>query len=232
MNNTSVLVVEDDQSIRNLLETTLKSHNYKFFTAPYGTTAIREASTHNPDVIFLDLGLPDMDGVAIIRKVRSWSNVPIIVISARTDDDDKIAALDAGADDYLTKPFSIVELLGRLRVVERHITTQPLNPTTDSVFVNGPMKIDYASGTVSIDGEDLHLTPIEFKLLTLLSRNVGRVLTHNYITQQIWGTKTNKDIASLRVFMATLRKKLEAKENSPQFIQTHIGVGYRMLKVE
>ncbi len=232
MNNTSVLVVEDDQSIRNLLETTLKSHNYKFYTAPDGASAIREASTHNPDVIFLDLGLPDMDGVEIIRKVRSWSNVPIIVISARTDDDDKIAALDAGADDYLTKPFSIVELLARLRVVERHISTTPLNPTSDSIFINGPMKIDYASGTVSINGEDLHLTPIEFKLLTLLSRNVGRVLTHNYITQQIWGSKTNKDIASLRVFMATLRKKLEAKENSPQFIQTHIGVGYRMLKVD
>ena len=232
MNNTSVLVVEDDQSIRNLLETTLKSHNYKFYTAPDGASAIREASTHNPDVIFLDLGLPDMDGVEIIRKVRSWSNVPIIVISARTDDDDKIAALDAGADDYLTKPFSIVQLLARLRVVERHISTTPLNPTSDSIFINGPMKIDYASGTVSINGEDLHLTPIEFKLLTLLSRNVGRVLTHNYITQQIWGSKTNKDIASLRVFMATLRKKLEAKENSPQFIQTHIGVGYRMLKVD
>ena len=232
MNNTSVLVVEDDQSIRNLLETTLKSHNYKFYTAPDGASAIREASTHNPDVIFLDLGLPDMDGVEIIRKVRSWSNVPIIVISARTDDDDKLAALDAGADDYLTKPFSIVELLARLRVVERHISTTPLNPTSDSIFINGPMKIDYASGTVSINGEDLHLTPIEFKLLTLLSRNVGRVLTHNYITQQIWGSKTNKDIASLRVFMATLRKKLEAKENSPQFIQTHIGVGYRMLKVD
>lgn len=232
MNNTTVLVVEDDNSIRNLIGTTLKSHNYKYLIAPDGKTAILEASTHNPDVIFLDLGLPDMDGVDIIRKVRSWSNVPIIVISARADDEDKIAALDAGADDYLTKPFSIVELLARLRVVERHLSNQPQSAVSESVFTNGPLKIDYAAGTVKMDGNDLHLTPIEFKLLTLLSKNVGRVLTHNYITQQIWGSNMDNDIASLRVFMATLRKKLESKKGSPQFIQTHIGVGYRMLKVD
>ncbi|MBF0579894.1 response regulator transcription factor [Erysipelotrichaceae bacterium RD49] len=231
MNTTTVLVVEDDNSIRNLIGTTLKAHNYKYLMAPDGKTAILEASTHNPDVIFLDLGLPDMDGVDIIKKVRSWSNVPIIVISARTDDDDKIRALDAGADDYLTKPFSIVELLARLRVVERHLSTQPQAAQSKSVFVNGPLRVDYAAGCVTLNGEELHLTPIEFKLLTLLSKNVGRVLTHNYITQQIWGSNMDNDIASLRVFMATLRKKLE-KKGDIQFIQTHIGVGYRMLKVE
>lgn len=232
MNSTTVLVVEDDNSIRNLIGTTLKSHNYKYLMAPDGKTAILEASTHNPDVIFLDLGLPDMDGVDIIRKVRSWSNMPIIVISARADDDDKLAALDAGADDYLTKPFSIVELLARLRVVERHLSLQPQSAVSESVFVNGPLKVDYAAGWVTLNGDELHLTPIEFKLLTLLSKNVGRVLTHNYITQQIWGSNMDNDIASLRVFMATLRKKLENKKGSPQFIQTHIGVGYRMLKVD
>lgn len=232
MNSTTVLVVEDDNSIRNLIGTTLKSHNYKYLMAPDGKTAILEASIHNPDVIFLDLGLPDMDGVDIIRKVRSWSNMPIIVISARADDDDKLAALDAGADDYLTKPFSIVELLARLRVVERHLSLQPQSAVSESVFVNGPLKVDYAAGCVTLNGDELHLTPIEFKLLTLLSKNVGRVLTHNYITQQIWGSNMGNDIASLRVFMATLRKKLENKKGSPQFIQTHIGVGYRMLKVD
>ncbi len=231
MNTTTVLVVEDDNSIRNLIGTTLKAHNYKYLMAPDGKTAILEASTHNPDVIFLDLDLPDMDGVDIIKKVRSWSNVPVIVISARTDDEDKIRALDAGADDYLTKPFSIVELLARLRVVERHLSSQPQAAASKSVFVNGPLRIDYAAGCVTLNGEELHLTPIEFKLLTLLSKNVGRVLTHNYITQQIWGSNMDNDIASLRVFMATLRKKLEKKGNV-QFIQTHIGVGYRMLKVE
>lgn len=231
MNTTTVLVVEDDNSIRNLIGTTLKAHNYKYLMAPDGKTAILEASTHNPDVIFLDLGLPDMDGVDIIKKVRSWSNVPVIVISARTDDEDKIRALDAGADDYLTKPFSIVELLARLRVVERHLSSQPQAAASKSVFVNGPLRIDYAAGCVTLNGEELHLTPIEFNLLTLLSKNVGRVLTHNYITQQIWGSNMDNDIASLRVFMATLRKKLEKKGNV-QFIQTHIGVGYRMLKVE
>ena len=231
MNTTTVLVVEDDNSIRNLIGTTLKAHNYKYLMAPDGKTAILEASTHNPDVIFLDLDLPDMDGVDLIKKVRSWSNVPVIVISARTDDEDKIRALDAGADDYLTKPFSIVELLARLRVVERHLSSQPQAAASKSVFVNGPLRIDYAAGCVTLNGEELHLTPIEFKLLTLLSKNVGRVLTHNYITQQIWGSNMDNDIASLRVFMATLRKKLEKKGNV-QFIQTHIGVGYRMLKVE
>lgn len=232
MKTTTVLVVEDDNSIRNLIGTTLKSHDYQYLMACDGKSAILEASTHNPDVMFLDLGLPDIDGVQIIHKIRSWSNMPIIVISARSDDDDKLAALDAGADDYLTKPFSIVELLARLRVVERHLSNQSLPANNSAIFTNGPLTVDYAAGCALINNEELHLTPIEFKLLTLLSKNVGRVLTHNYITQKIWGSSSDNDIASLRVFMATLRKKLEQKKGSPQFIQTHIGVGYRMLKVD
>ena len=148
-----------------------------------------EASSHNPDIILLDLGLPDMEGVDVIKKIRTWSNMPIIVISARSEDSDKIEALDAGADDY-------------------------------------------TAGCTYMRGEELHLTPIEYKLLCLLSRNVGKVLTHTYITQQIWGRSSENDVASLRVFMATLRKKLESDKNEIQYIQTHIGIGYRMLRIE
>ena len=156
-----------------------------------------------------------------------------IVISARTEDSDKIGALDAGADDYLTKPFSVDELLARLRVTQRRLSLMKTNAAQDSpVFTNGLLKIDYAAGCAYLDGAELHLTPIEYKLLCLLSKNVGKVLTHTYITQQIWGSSWENDIASLRVFMATLRKKLENGKGGQQYIQTHIGIGYRMLRVE
>ena len=228
-----VLVVEDDPSVRNLITTTLETNDCKYLVAVNGDEALLEASTHNPDIILLDLGLPDMDGVDVIRKVRSWSNMPIIVISARSEDHDKIEALDAGADDYLTKPFSIEELLARLRVTQRRIAYMASGAQkTDPVFVNGKLRIDYASGCAYLDDQELHLTPIEYKLLCLLSHNLGKVLTHTYITQNIWGKSWDNYIASLRVFMATLRKKLEPTPDSPQYIQTHIGIGYRMLKVE
>ena len=228
-----VLVVEDDSSVRNLITTTLETNDCKYLVAVNGDEALLEASTHNPDIILLDLGLPDMDGVDVIRKVRSWSNMPIIVISARSEDHDKIEALDAGADDYLTKPFSIEELLARLRVTQRRIAYMASGAQkTDPVFVNGKLRIDYASGCAYLDDQELHLTPIEYKLLCLLSHNLGKVLTHTYITQNIWGKSWDNYIASLRVFMATLRKKLEPTPDSPQYIQTHIGIGYRMLKVE
>lgn len=231
-NKLNVLVVEDDASIRNLITTTLKAHEYKYLSAYNGNSALLEASTHNPDVILLDLGLPDMDGIEVIQKVRSFSLVPIIVISARSEDDDKIQALDAGADDYLTKPFSVEELLARLRVTQRRLSfIQNEKMNQDSVFENGQLKIDYVSGCCYLNREELHLTPIEFKLLTLLSKNIGKVLTHTYITQSIWGSANENDIASLRVFMATLRKKIEKNTNGVQYIQTHIGVGYRMIKI-
>ena len=233
MNKPLILVVEDDAPVRSLIATTLKTHDYKYLSAQNGAGAITEALSHNPDVVLLDLGLPDMDGVDVIRKIRSWSNMPIIVISARTEDSDKIEALDAGADDYLTKPFSVEELLARLRVTQRRLALMKTDFAQESpVFMNGALKIDYAAGCAFLDGEELHLTPIEYKLLCLLSRNVGRVLTHTYITQQIWGSSWENDVASLRVFMATLRKKLEPGPDSPQYIQTHIGVGYRMMKIE
>ena len=233
MNKPLILVVEDDAPVRNLITTTLKAHDYRFLTAANGESAILEASSHNPEIMLLDLGLPDIDGVEVIRRVRSWSQMPIIVISARSEDADKIDALDAGADDYLTKPFSVEELLARLRVTQRRLTVlQAGVANTEPVFTNGKLKVDYAAGCAFLDGEELHLTPSEYKLLCLLCRNVGKVLTHTFITQQIWGRSWENDVASLRVFMATLRKKLEKEPGSPQYIQTHIGGGYRMLKVE
>ena len=233
MNNKPlILVVEDDSPVRNLIVTTLKTHDYKYIIAENGNAAIMEASSHNPEIVLLDLGLPDIDGVEVIKTIRSWSNMPIIVLSARSEDNDKIEALDAGADDYLTKPFSIEELLARLRVIQRRLMSLNQSNQASSVFVNGNLKIDYAAGCAFLGEEELHLTPIEYKLLCLLSHNVGKVLTHTYITQNIWGTSFDSDVASLRVFMATLRKKLEKDANGPQYIQTHIGIGYRMLKVE
>ncbi len=232
MNKIQVLVVEDDTRVCNLITTTLSTHGYQYITAATGGSAIMEMATCHPDVILLDLGLPDIDGMEVIQRVRSWSDVPIIVISARSEDTDKIDALDAGADDYLTKPFSVDELLARLRVTQRRIALMQGHTSHESVFVNGELKIDYASGCVYLGTEEVHLTPIEYKLLCLLAQNIGKVLTHRFITQSVWGSSWENDVASLRVFMATLRKKLEKGENTPQYIQTHVGVGYRMMKIE
>lgn len=231
MNKPMILVVEDDTPVRNLITMTLKAHDYKYISAQNGNNAIMEASSHNPDIVLLDLGLPDVDGVEVIERIRTWSDMPIIVISARSEDKDKIEALDAGADDYLTKPFSVDELLARLRVTQRRLASTR-SESAGSVFLNGELSIDYAAGCAYISGEELHLTPIEYKILCLLSANVGKVLTHTFITQKIWGVAWENNVASLRVFMATLRKKIESAPNSPQYIQTHVGVGYRMIKVE
>ena len=234
MNKFQILVVEDDPPIRNLIATTLKTHEYKYLLAKNGEEAILQASSYNPDVVFLDLGLPDIDGVEIIKKIREWSNMPIIVISARSEDEDKIEALDAGADDYLTKPFSVEELLARLRVMQRRIALLKSDSEINekSVYTNGRLKIDYAAGCAYIEDAELKLTPIEYKLLCLLAQNTGKVLTHKYITQKIWGSAWDSNVASLRVFMATLRKKLEDENASVVYIQTHVGIGYRMLKVD
>ena len=233
MNKLQILIVEDDSSVKNLMTTTLKAHDYKYIVAETGEDAIRQASTYNPDIILLDLGLPDIDGVDVIKKIRTWSNVPIIVISARSEDADKIEALDNGADDYLTKPFSVEELLARIRVTGRRLAVMMANgEANESVFINGKLKIDFAAGCAYLEDNELHLTPIEYKLLCLLAQNIGKVLTHTFITQKVWGSSWDNDVASLRVFMATLRNKIESKPDSPQYIQTHIGVGYRMMRVE
>lgn len=234
MNKFQILVVEDDPPIRNLIATTLKTHEYKYLLAKNGEEAILQASSYAPDVVFLDLGLPDIDGIEIIKRIREWSNMPIIVISARSEDEDKIEALDAGADDYLTKPFSVEELLARLRVMQRRIALLKSDSEINekSVYTNGRLKIDYAAGCAYIEDAELKLTPIEYKLLCLLAQNTGKVLTHKYITQKIWGSAWDSNVASLRVFMATLRKKLEDEKASVVYIQTHVGIGYRMLKVD
>ena len=231
MNKPLILVVEDDKSVNNLITTILKTHGYRYLTAMNGATAVIEASSHNPEIVLLDLGLPDTSGVEVIKRIRSWSNMPIIVISARTEDKDKIEALDAGADDYLTKPFSVEELLARLRVSLRRVRydSEKVDEAA-SIYQNGGLKIDYAAGCTYQNGKEIHLTPIEYKLLCLLAQNTGKVLTHNYILNKIWSSALPSDTPSLRVFMATLRKKIEPDPSHPRYIQTHIGVGYRMIR--
>ena len=230
MDKWKVMVVEDDAPVRHLITASLSAEDYTVIVALTAAEAVQLSATRNPDMILLDLGLPDGDGVEVIRQVRLWTETPIIVISARDEDADKIEALDAGADDYLTKPFSVAELLARLRSTQRRLAHLAAG-NTDAVFRNGDPVIDYAAGCAYLAGQELKLTPIEYRLLCLLAQNVGKVLTHKYITQKIWGIGWENNIASLRVFMATLRKKLESSQDSPTYIQTHIGVGYRMLKL-
>ena len=224
-----IALVEDDAAIRELITTTLQLQEYPYFAAGDGATALQVFAGEQPQVMLLDLGLPDMDGVEIIRKVRKTSQLPIIVISARSEDADKITALDAGADDYLTKPFSVEELLARLRVTQRRLVS--LGQQNTSVFRNGALKVDFDAGCAYMADTQLRLTPTEYKLLCLLSRDVGKVLTHTFLTDKLWGSCWDSDMAALRVHMATLRKKLE-KEGNTAYIQTHVGIGYRMLKLD
>jgi two-component system KDP operon response regulator KdpE len=230
LNKPLFLIVEDDKAVRNLIATTLEIRGYQYKLAKNGREAIAEMISSQPDLMILDLGLPDMNGTEVIKKVRTWSAIPIIIVSARSDAQDKISALDAGADDYLTKPFSVDELLARIRVALRHLERQDESIHASSQFINGNLKIDYASGCVFVGGNEIHLTPIEYRLLCLLAKNAGKVLTHNYIIQKIWSNALPMEIASLRVFMTTLRKKIEPSPASPKYIQTHIGIGYRMLQ--
>lgn len=231
-NKITIMVVEDDLAVCNLLSTALGSHGYAYITAQTGREAIRSIASSMPDIVLLDLGLPDIDGVEVIAKVRTWSQVPIIVISARAEDADKIEALDAGADDYLSKPFSVDELLARIRTTERHLRYMARDRQPEvTVFRNGDLCIDFVAGAVQLGNEDLHLTPIEYKLLCLLAQNVGRVLTHQFILREVWSASSEGDLASLRVFMGTLRKKIEEDSSHPRYIQTRVGVGYRMIRV-
>ena len=230
MDKWKVMVVEDDAPVRHLITASLSAEDYTVIAAQTAAEAVHLATTRNPYMILLDLGLPDGDGVEVIKQIRLWTETPIIVISARDEDTDKIEALDAGADDYLTKPFSVAELLARLRATQRRLAYLAAG-NTDAVFRNGDLVIDYAAGRVYLAGQELKHTPIEYRLLCLLAQNVGKILTHKYITQKIWGIGWENNIASLRVFMATLRKKLETSQDSPTYIQTQIGVGYRMLKL-
>lgn len=227
-----ILVVEDDPAVRGLIVAALEAHEMRHIAVETGHAAIAAASSQVPSIVLLDLGLPDIDGVEVVESIRAWSPMPIIVVSARSEDTDKVRALDAGADDYLTKPFSVDELLARIRTTLRRLTYMQTGAAAPvETFDNGGLHIDFGAGIATLDGEELHLTPIEYKLLCLLARNADKVLTHQCILQEIWGTATKSDLASLRVFMGTLRKKIEVDPAHPRYIQTHVGIGYRMMRV-
>ena len=229
--NIKILVVEDDGPIRNLISTALQTNQYKYDLSVNGEKALLSLSTHHYDIVLLDLGLPDKDGIEIIEQFRTFSMTPVIVISARSSDEDKIKALDAGADDYITKPFSVEELLARVRsTLRRSQYLENQKGKEELIFINGDLKIDYPSRTVFFQNEEIHLMPIEYNLLCLLAKNVGKVLTHQYILDKVWTNALESDLSSLRVYKTTLKKKIE-KKNKQKYIQTHIGVGYKMIKM-
>lgn len=224
-----ILVVDDEKTIRSFLKVSLETQGYKCIEADNGSNALMLAVSNNPDIMILDLGLPDMDGVDIIKKLRGISQIPIIIVSARGHDREKIEALDAGADDYLTKPFSVPELLARIRVVLRR---QSLIKTTEtqenSLFIIGGLTVDEEKHRVWLDSEEIHLTPNEYKVLALLIKHQGKVLTHKYIIDNVWGANSSSDTQPLRVCMGNLRRKLNEDPVQPKYIITEIGVGYRL----
>lgn len=226
----TALIIEDEKSIRSFIETTLNANGYRVYTAASGQEGLSFATSNCPDVILLDLGLPDIDGLQVIKQVREWSILPIIVISARTQEKEKVAALDAGADDYITKPFGTSELLARIRTALRHCHLQASAPgkAPNPVYQYGGLIIDYEKRLVTLEGQIIHLTQIEYKLVTLLARHSGKVLTYDYIINQIWGPYADNNNQILRVNMAHIRRKLEVNPAEPQYIFTEIGVGYRM----
>lgn len=231
MNNKPlVLVVEDDKPICKFICVSLEAQGYSCLDTQNGKTAISLISSHNPEIIIMDLGLPDMDGIEVIAKVRPFTKAAIIVVSARGHEREKVKALDSGADDYLTKPFSVAELLARIRVALRHTKQDVLFEHGHSqVFNTGELKIDDERRRVFISDEEIHLTPIEYKLLVLMAKHTGKVLTHKFILQEVWGTFSGDDTQSLRVFMANIRRKIEKDPAEPRYILTEVGVGYRLV---
>jgi two-component system KDP operon response regulator KdpE len=221
-----VLVVDDEPPIRRFLRASLAAAGYGVEEAATGAEALRMAASHPPDAVLLDLGLPDTDGVEVTRRLREWSAVPVVVLSARGRESDKIEALDAGADDYVTKPFAIGELIARLRAALRRAARPP--GETEAVVVTGPLAIDLARRRVTLDGADVKLTPIEYRLLVTLARHAGRVLTHAALLREVWGPGSTTQHHYLRVFMAQLRRKLESDSSRPQLLLTEPGVGYRL----
>lgn len=223
--NYKILIIEDDNKIVNFMSMALKAKGYHIITARNGNEGILTFCTENPDIILLDLGLPDMDGIQIIKQIRKVSEIPIIVVSAREQDHEKIDALDTGANDYVTKPFSMGELLARIRVMERLIEKDTHAP--EKVYKNDYLTVDTEKHRILVDDNEVHLTPIEYKLLLLLISNRGKVVTHSKISKEVWGYGETGDSKSIRVFMASLRRKIEKDPSSPKFIITEIGVGYR-----
>lgn len=229
-----VLIVEDEQNISNFISTVLTANGFDVLLAQNGATALSMISSHCPDLIILDLGLPDMDGMQILCDVRTWSSLPIIVVSARTHEHDKVAALDMGADDYIEKPFGTSELLARIRTAIRHTRT-PLengNIAQSGKFTVGELVVDYDKHRAYVGGQDVHLTLNEFKIVALLGKYAGKVLTYDFLIKEIWGPKAKADNQILRVNMANIRRKIEKNPADPQYIFTEIGVGYRMLDNE
>ena len=229
----TILVVEDEANIAGFITTILKTNGYDVLRADNGKQALMCITSYCPNAVILDLGLPDMDGQQVIRTVREWSPVPIIVVSARTHERDKVTALDGGADDYMTKPFSAGELLARLRTALRHARGREGGAETpQGSFRCGALTLDYAKRRVSLNGENIHLTQIEYRIIELLSRFSGRVLTYDYIIKQVWGPNAAFDNQILRVNMANIRRKIEANPAAPRYISTEVGVGYMMAEGE
>lgn len=228
-NKLLILLVEDETAISNFISTILTHNNYSVIRVEKGKDAIRLTSQNSPDLILLDLGLPDMDGIEVLKSIREWSNIPVIVVSARGHEREKVEALDLGADDYITKPFGTSELLARIRTAVRHnLKVRDENHAEADRIVIGGLMIDYAKRIVKVDDREIHLTPIEYKIIVLLSHNVGKVLTHDYIMKEIWGPYINEN-QTLRVNMANIRRKIEANPAEPKYIITEVGVGYRMV---
>lgn len=229
MSKKLILLVEDDKTIRKFISTALLTQDYDVKEAITGKEGISIAVSYSPDVVLLDLGLEDMDGIEVIKAIRQFSNIPIIVVSAREQDRDKVEVFDAGADDYLTKPFSIVELLARERVAFRHSQVEAQQKDdVKSTFEVDKLLIDFDKRKVIVDDIEVHLTPIEYNILSLLAKHHGKVLTHNFIIKEIWGSVIGNETKSLRVFMATLRRKIEKQPANPRYIITEVGVGYRL----
>jgi two-component system KDP operon response regulator KdpE len=224
----TILVIEDEPPLQKFLRLTLATQDYNVIEAATGEQGLRHAVMGRPDLVILDLGLPDMDGVEVTRRLREWTAIPIIVVSARGKEQDKVVALDAGADDYLTKPFGVAELLARVRVVLRHLAAADRD-TGDPVFESGSLRVDLAKREVTVGGEAVHLTPNEFKLLTILIRNAGKVMTHRQLLKEVWGPGSSEETHYLRVYMNQLRQKLEPDASRPKHLLTEPGVGYRLV---
>jgi two-component system KDP operon response regulator KdpE len=225
---TNVLVIDDEVQIRRLLRVTLEAKGYKVFEACTGQEGLVEAAQRRPELVILDLGLPDMDGLDVLKRLREWSSVPVLVLSVRDGEEDKVAALDHGADDFVNKPFSSAELLARLRVAKRHAQ----QPEDNTIFQAGSLQIDFTSRIVTVRGKEIKMTPTEYSLLRLLARNAGKVVTHRQILKEVWGPTYGDQTHYLRVYMAHLREKIEAEPGRPALLVTEPGVGYRLLPEE
>ena len=228
LNKIKIMIIEDEEAISNFIATTLKANTYAPLIAKSGSEALSMIPSHCPDLILLDLGLPDMDGIEILKKIREWSAVPVIVVSARGEESDKVEALDLGADDYIAKPFGTSELLARIRTALRHSIMASNGSPANDIFRTKGLTIDFDKRQITVEGRDIHLTQIEFKIVSLLAKSAGRVLTYDFIITELWGPYAVKDNQILRVNMANIRRKLEKNPASPEYIFTEVGVGYRM----